>query len=402
MPAHRIPRWTPAELEILRAHYPARGIDVADQLPGRSWHSIYVKANKLGLKSTRQAAAPKPRIAGAQLDEAIRLREVEGWSFARIGAQFGTSEISATNAILIGLCTRRGYTPAERDSHGCLTEQGRERVRYALKKGLKAVDIQLRMGVSAACVAHQRRLYNRDLVGRGKALLPPPGGGEAYSGVKLSKAKKGEVEQLFLQGLGTAKISERTGVSKTSCTRIRTRLIKRLKRKGEVLPGCDDTGARHAQAESNRFIPESQKQALRSMLMDRIPVSRAAKIAAIGSCAAYKLRNAFAAELAERGETLPPPALPGRVTPGSFVQANWPPQGASEIYAFRQLLTEHGFDDAKSLWRRQKGAAEKAEARRPKTFEEQLALVEAGKLQITAAVGRAHLEPHFQDTRRAA
>jgi len=401
MSAHRIPRWTPAELAILQAQYPEMGIDVAAHLPGRSWHSIHVKAHKLGLKCRKVGDAPKPKLAGAELEEAIGLREGQGWSFARIGAKFGVSEGSANNAVLIALCTRRGFTPAERDQHGHLTEVGLERVRYALKKGLKGVDIQLRLGVSAGCVAEQRRRYNRDLLKRGKAMLPPPGGGEAYSGVKLGKSQKAEVERLFLQGLGTAKVAAQSGVSKTSCTRIRNRLIKRLKRKGETLPGCDAAGFRRVQAESTRFITEAQRDALRSMLLERIPVRRAANIAAIGGSSAYRIRDEFAAELAAAGKCLPPPLLPGRVPTNAFVQLHWPPAGPAEIYAFRELLRELTFEDAKVAWRRRKQEAARAEAERPKSFEEKLALVAAGKMKLSTSMNRAHLEPQYREERRA-
>lgn len=401
MPAHRTPRWTATEVAILQTQYPEMGIDVAAQLPGRSWHSIHVKAHKLGLKCRKVGDAPKPKLAGAELEEAIRLRESEGWSFARIGAKFGVAEASANNAVLIALCARRGFTPAERDRHGRLTEQGRERVRYALKKGLKGVDIQLRLGVSASCVAEQRRRYNRDLLERGKATLPPPGAGEAYSGAKLSKSKKADVERLFLEGLGTAKVADRSGVSKTSCTRIRNRLIKRLKRRGETLPGCDAGGVRHVQAESTRFITNAQRDALRSMLLERIPVSRAASIVAIGGSSAYRIRDELAAELAAAGECLPAPELPGRVRANAFVQSHWPPKGPAEIYSFRELLRDLTFEDAKVAWRRRKQEAARAEADRPKSFEEKLALVAAGKLKIAASMNRAHLEPQYHEERRA-
>jgi hypothetical protein len=401
MPAHRTPRWTSAELAILQAQYPEQGIDVAEQLPGRTWHSIHVKAHKLGLKSRKVADAPRLKLAGAELEEAIRLREDQRWSFARIGAKFGISEGSATNAVLIALCAKRGFTPAERDGHGHLTEQGLERVRYALKKGLKGVDIQLRLGVSAACVAEQRRRYNRDLLGRGKATLPPPGAGEAYSGVKLSKSKIAAVERLFMDGLGTAKASERSGVSKTSCTRIRNRLIKRLKRKGELLPGCDAQGVRRVQADSTRSITDAQRDALRSMLLERIPVSRAATIVAIGGCSAYRIRDELAAEMAAAGKSLPPPQRPGRVRPNAFLQSHWPPKGNAEIFAFRQLLRDLTFEDAKVAWRRRKQEAARAEAERPKSFEEQLALVEAGKLKLSTSISRAHLQPQYREERRA-
>lgn len=401
MPAHRTLRWTAAELAILQAQYPERGIDVAAQLPGRSWHSIHVKAHKLGLKCRKVGDAPRPKLAGAELEEAIRLRESEGWSFARIGAQFGVAEASANNAVLIALCSRRGFTPAERDRHGHLTEQGRERVRYALKKGLKGVDIQLRLGVSASCVAEQRRRYNRDLLERGKAALPPPGAGEAYSGVKLSKSQKTEVERLFLEGLGTAKVAERSGVSKTSCTRILNRLIKRLKRKGETLPGCDTQGVRHVQAVSTRFITDAQKLALRAMLLEQMPVSRAATIAAIGASSAYRIRDELAAELAAHGDSLPAPKLPGRVRTEAFAEKHWPPNGPAELYAFREMLQELAFDDAKAAWRQRKRDEARTEAERPKSFEEQLALVAAGKLKLGTSMNRAHLEPQYREERRA-
>lgn len=266
MPAHRSPRWSPAEVAILLDRYPSAGMaGVQLLLPGRSWHSIYVKASKLGLKSERVTDAPRAKLQGADLEEAIRLRETEGWSFGRIGALLGVAEASACNAVLIALCPRKGFVPAQRDPHGRLTAEGMERLRYALKKGLKGVDIQLRLGLSAACVAEQRRRYNRELKANGKVPLPPPGAGEQYSGVKLTRGMKVEVEELFLKGLGALKVSEHTGAAKTTCTRIRQRLVRRLRRKGEALPGCDVRGVRHVQADSSRFIPEECKAALRAI-----------------------------------------------------------------------------------------------------------------------------------------
>lgn len=392
MPAHRTPRWTAAELAVLCEQYPVHGIDIAAQLPGRSWQSIYVMASKLGLKSGRHGTARKSKLQGDDLEEAIRLREEDHWSFARIGARLGVAEASACNAVLIALCTRKGFTPAERNPHGRLTEAGRERIRLALKKGWKGVDIQLKLGVSAACVAEQRRRYNRELKERGKVLLPPPGGGQSYSGVKLTRAKRAEVEALFLEGLGTLKVSERAGVSKTSCTRIRNRLVRRLRKRGDTLPGCDLKGVRHVQVESSRFIADEQKQALRTMLLDRVPVRRAAELLAIGLCSAYRIRDVLAAELAERGEVLPKPILPGRVR--RAVDPDWPPHSAKDIYAFRELLhTMPSFDDAKVHWRRTRKAERVVEAQRPKTFEEQLELVAAGKLRLAPAMPRKHLEP---------
>lgn len=396
MPARRTPRFTPEELAILREHYPLRGAAVAELLPGRSVHAIRVKASRLGLHvppARSNAHSPKPKLSGDDLEQAIRLREDEGWSFERIGAHFGVAEAAATNAVLIALCPRKGFTAAERDHRGCLTEAGMERVRYALKKGLKGVDIQLRLGVSASCVAEQRRRYNAELKARGKAPLPAPGGGDAYSGVKLSRDRKSEVEALFMQGLGTLKVSERTGVSKTSCTRIRARLVRRLRRKGEVLPGCDAKGRRHVQAESARFVTDGQRQALRALLLDAVPVARAAKLCAIGACSAYRIRDALAAELAREGQALPEPQWRTGPRRKSAQDRYWPPDGTKEIYAFRALLRTMPFDEAKARWRADRREEHLAELRRPRTFEEQLARVAAGELGITAALPRQHLEP---------
>lgn len=394
MSKRKAPPWTSQEIAILREHYPDGGLDgVADLLPERSWTAIYVMANKLGLRTAVVADAPEPRLRGAALEEAIRLREEQGWSFARIGAHFGVAEASACNAVLIALCPRKGYRPAERDAHGRLTPAGLERVRYALKKGLKGVDIQLRLGVSASCVAEQRRRYNRELRARGKAELPLPGNGEAYSGVKLTRERIARVEALFLSGLGTLKVSERSGVSKTSCTRIRNRLIRRLKRKGQVLPGSDASGARHVQAESARKIAPEQREQLVALLRDRVPVRRAAAMLAIGTCSAYRMRDALRAELAAGGEELPPPILPGRVR-STRPDPYWPPTGNKEIFAFRAMLATMSLDKAKAEWRRSRAEADRAERQRPKSFAEQLQLVEAGKVRLVQAQPRAHMQPH--------
>lgn len=405
MPAHPIPRWTPAEVALLRRHYPSGGVEAARAaLPHRSWRSIHVKAHKLGIACAYRGHAPGPCLSGPELEEAIRLREEQGWSFARIGAHFGVAEAAACNAVLIALCPRRGYTPAQRDDYGHLTAEGKERVRYALKKGLKAVDIQLRLGVSAACVAEQRRRYNRDLAERGKALLPPPGGGERYSGVKLTRAERQQVEALYLQGLGVLKIAARTGVSKTTCTRIRERLVRRLRRKGECLPGCDLTGVRRAQADSKAHVHPSQVEALRRLLLDGIPVLRAARQTAIGTCTAYRLRDRLAADLAAEGRALPAPRLPGRSRRAASPDPFWPPHGTGQLFAFRALLAEMPFDAAKARWRTdrrdERDAARTADAERPRTFEDQLARVAAGA-SLTRALPRNHLEPHYNPGARA-
>lgn len=396
----RTPRWTAPELALLRAHYPAEGIEVAARLPGRTWAAIHVKAHKLGLSTTHLAHAPRPKLSGPDLEVAIRLREEQHWSFARIGAKFGIAESSACNAVLIALCPRRGYTPAERDPKGRLTPAGRDRLRYALKKGLKGIDIQLRMGVSAACVAEQRRRYNRELKAAGKAVLPPPGHGEAYSGVKLSRAAKAQVEELFLTGLGTLKVSTRTGVSKTSCTRIRTRLIRRLRRQGQVLPGCDASGTRHLTMLSAAFVTPEQLRLLRAALRQGVPVLRAARTYAIGTSKAYQLRDQLQAELAARGEVLPAPIRAGRVPAGHFDQPHWPPQGPALLYAFRKLLQTLPFDQARDHWLEQQDSQRAADRQTvraaepaPLTFEQQLARVASGQVGLIQTAPRPFRDP---------
>lgn len=394
MAARKSPPWERHEIAILREFYPQGGLDaVTDLLADRSWHAIHVKAHKLGLRCEKVTDAPKGKLQGDDLEEAIRLREDDKWGFARIGAKFGISEASACNAVVAALCTRRGYTPAQRDEHGRLTEEGIARLRLALKKGLKGIDIQLRLGLSAGRIAEERRRYNRDLKARGLALLPPPGGGEQYSGVRLGRTQRAEVEALLMQGLGSKKINERTGVSHTSIGRIRARLVKRLKRKGETLPGCDAQGVRHVQAESARFVPDECKAAFRALLLDAVPTRRAAELTVIGLSTAYRLRDQFALELRAEGKELPAPKLPGRVRGGGYPRSpDWPPRGAADIYAFRQMMGELGFDAAKARWRADRRAARQAEAVRPKSFEEQLARVARGEIGIAPAMQRRHLE----------
>jgi hypothetical protein len=274
----KAPAWTQEELAVLTEIYPAAGLNgVADVLSERSWSAIYVMANRLRLQAPL-TAAPKTKLSGPRLEEAIRLREVEGWAFARIAVHYGIAETSASNAILIALCPRKGFTPAERDDKGRLLPRGIERLRWMLKKGLKPVDIQLRLGLSAGRIAEERRRYNADLKAAGKALLPPPGNGERYSGARISRDVLKQVESLLLTGLGTPKVADRTGVSKVHCQRVRAKLLARLKRRGQTIPGCDANGRRVRLFENAAMIPDTAKQALRALLLDRVPVRRAARL----------------------------------------------------------------------------------------------------------------------------
>ncbi|CAD7335215.1 MULTISPECIES: hypothetical protein [unclassified Sphingobium] len=394
MPRSKAPAWTSQEIAILQDIYPREGINgAADALPDRSWQAIYVMASKLGIRSSVVTDAPKPALAGPELEEAIRLREQEGWSFARIGAHLGVCESSACNAVLIALCPRKGFTPAQRDNKGRLTAEGLERLRLMLRKGMKAVDIQLQLGLSASRIAEERRRYRADLRARGKAPLPQPGGGEAYSGVKLTKAARAEVEQLLLQGYGAQKVTERTGVSNTSVGRIRNRLIRRLRRKGETLPGCDRDGRRVSAAKvSKLYIPAEAVEALRQRILAREPVARAAAELGIGGSSAYKIRDALAAELRAQGEELPAPIRLGRgkEARSRAASARWLPKG--QIHRFRQLSIEHGHDQAKRMILEEIAEEKTARVSRKLTFEEQLAAVREGKATITTK---------FQPTRRA-
>lgn len=385
------PPWTSEERAILAELYPTEGLNgVTDALPERSWCAIQQMAHKMGLKTVIVGSAPKPKLQGSRLAEAVRLREEENWSFARIGAAMGVSEAGACNAVMAELCVRKGHRPARRDRFGRLYPEEVDRLRLMLRKGLRGIEIQLRMGISAGRIAEERRRYSRELKANGKAPLPPPGGGVAYSGVKLTKAKRAEVETLFQQGLGTAKISERTGVSKTSCTRIRNRLVRRLARKGLTLTGCDARGVRHAQAESARFVTDAQRDALRALLMEQWPVARAARHVVIGNSTAYRIRDELVRDLARRGEALPPPRLPGRSREGLAHDPHWPPIGVKQIYAFRKLLATMTFDDAKTHWCHERAEERRAEAGRPKSFEEQLEAVRAGaKIAIRQPIRKA-------------
>lgn len=387
MPRSKPPAWSAQELAILDDVFPREGVNgAADALPDRSWQAINVMASKRGLRSPVVGNAPEPKLKGERLEEAIRLREELGWSFARIGATFGVAEASACNAVLIALCPRKGFTPAQRDPNGRLTAEGLDRLRLALRKGMKGVDIQLRLGVSASCVAEQRRRYRADLKARGKAALPAPGNGDTYSGVKLTPADRREVERLLLEGYGAKRISEQTRASNTTVGRIRNRLIKRLARRGEALPGCDNKGCRRGPAKASRqFLIDEVRDAFRERLLDRQPVRRAAHELGISTAAAYRLRDAIGAEMAARGEELPAPILPGRTR----VARPWLPPGKATTY--RRLTHEYGIEEAKHLIlaevdaeKRAAAEARAAERARPKTFEEQLAAVAAGRGLVPA------------------
>lgn len=393
----KLPRYTDADLQWLRVNYEHLGARRSAEHLGRPIQGIRVMASKLGLHTMADARARKCSLHGPDLEEAIRLREEEGWPFKRIGEKFGYCEAATSNAVLIALCPRKGHRPAQRDSHGFLLPEEIERMRLMLRKGLKGVEIQLRMGISAACVAEQRRRYRADLKARDKAPLPPPGAGERYSGARVAKTDRRRVEELLLQGYGGPRASKLTGVSKTVCTRIRAALVKRLARKGECLPGCDIRGVRHVQRPGLRNIHPAQIEAMTQLLADGIPVRRAGNIAGIGHCSAYKIRDALNADRAAKG--LPPIARVYVNTKSgrkAAKAAEWL-KGPHDIVRFRELIIELGYDAAipamkRELIERERAAqaAREAERIRPKTFEEQLARVRDGaKIEIRQPIRKA-------------
>lgn len=401
MPRPKAPAWTPEEIAVLREIYPAGGINaVTDLLPERSWQAIFVMGSKLGIRSTVVTEAPKARLQGARLERAIVMREEQGWSFARIGAELGVSEASACNAVLIALCTRRGYRPAERDGKGRLMPEGLERLRYALRKGYKGVDIQLRLGLSASRIAEERRRYSAELKAGGKVPLPPPGGGEAYSGVKVPRAMIAEIEAAFMEGLGTLKVHERTGASKTTITRTRERLIARLKRKGQCLPGCDLDGKRVRYTDHFFQIPDAARAEFRRLVLEeRMSARRAGLHAGIGGSEAHRMREAMVAEFATAGQPLPPTRrLPSRGPAYHRVMAEDAllPTGKAAMAAYRQFAAVHGYPAARQKLtddRAAAAAAAREEARRPKSFDEQLALVAAGKARVVANIPLRRPDP---------
>lgn len=389
--------YSQADIEWLRDNYGPLGPRRCAEHLGRTRRALYAKANQLGLHSKGEQRARTPLLAGDELEEAIKLREDENWSFARIGKRFGVCEAAATNAVLIALCPRKGHTPARRDAHGGLLPAEIDRMRLMLQMGIKAVDIQLRMGVSSACVAEQRRRYQADLAARERAPLPPYGNGERYSGVRVSKADRRRVEAMLLQGYGSTRTCRETGVSNTVCKSVRNDLVKRLARKGQSLPGCDIDGRRLHQLPGLRNVHPAQVEAMKVLLREGMAARRAANLTGIGHCSGYRIRDEVDAERAEQG--LPPLERAGVNSTAerrAARAARWL-KGPRDIVRFRALIIEHGYEAAipamkAEIEQRQidARAAREAERIRPKSFEEQLARVRAGaKLAIRQPIRKA-------------
>lgn len=280
-------------------------------------------------------------LHGPLLDRAVHLFDVDGLSMEAVAREVDMSAPTVQNAVYAALCAKRGYSPAERDGNGYLTAVGRERLRELLREGMKHVDIQVRLAVSAGTVSNERRAYNADLKARGKRPLPLPNDGEAYSGLRLTNAQRKEVEAHLLAGLGSVKVSALTGVSKTVCVRIRLKLMVRLKRKGQLLAGCDASGRRVKLVDQGARVPDADRERFRSLLLDRVPVKRAALMANIGASSAYRLRDEFRDELASRGETLPGIKRLGRVNgPIADARATWLPKGRKNYVLYRAKIAE--------------------------------------------------------------
>lgn len=383
----KAPPWTSEEFAILEEYYPREGVNgCADLLPERSWQAIQQMAHRLGLKSPYVLIPTnKPKLSGEDLEAAIRLREL-GQGFKTIGLQFGVSEISAQNAVLIALCPRRGFTPAERDENGHLLAQGLIRLRSMLQKGRKGVEISLQLGLSAGRIAEERRRYNAELKALGKRPLPPAGNGERYSGARIARDVYKQVDALLLEGHGAPRVSDRTKVSRTHVLRRRTKLIRRLKRKGECLPGCDIDGKRVAYKDSLASVHPIQRDILRRELMKGVPVARAAKIAVVGSAFAYDFRNDLKAELEKQGRALPAIVRLGRVKAEAVDRSlNWLPIGKKNLIVYRRHLVATRGDEveAKRLTIAElMPKAVPAAPKRPLSFEEKLALVAAGKARV--------------------
>lgn len=386
---HKPPPWSREELAILAEIYPREGIEgAADALPERSWGAITMMAAKLQIRSPFAGAGRSPTLEGNRLEEAIELREHSGWSFERIGKHFGISEIAAQNAILIALCPRKGFTPAERGPGGNLLPEGVARLREMLADGMKAVDISAQLGLSAATVSRERRIYAAELDAKG-AVLPPPGGGRRYSDAKIAADVYQQVDQLLMQGYGAPRIAGWTSVSKTHVQRRRLKLVRQLAREGQCLPGCDSRGKRIAYKDSLASVTDTQRTILREELLKGTAVSRAAKLAVVGGSYAYHFRDELKAELEKAGRALPAPVRLGRVRAADIDRTlNWLPTGKRNLITFRRHLKDAG-DPIEAKRRTIAELMPKpvpAAPPRKRTFEELLTALARGEVTVSEKI----------------
>lgn len=97
-------RWTPAEVETLRAHYAtARMEDLLPMLPGRTASKIWQKAAGLGLKKSRALIADMARESMAKPDHPARLsRFAKGHSTWNAGTSYTAGGRSAETRFKAG------------------------------------------------------------------------------------------------------------------------------------------------------------------------------------------------------------------------------------------------------------------------------------------------------------
>jgi hypothetical protein len=279
-------------------------------MPHRSKVAITAKANGMGLrgpKNWRNAAAGN--CSGEQLERAIELYERGNIAWTDIGAAAGCSATSAQNAVLIALCERRGFAPAERTERGSITPAGIERLRELMRQGKKGVEIQLEAGVTASVASRERRAYERELAVAGAEPLPARNDGQPYSGVRLTTEHRRNVESLLLQGFGIILAGRKSGVGQQSVRIIRADLVRRLKSVGVAMPGCDLDGNRLETISAHPLKKSDEEIAkLRALLVDqRLPVKDAAPLAGMSTAVAYKYARAIADVLAADGQEMPKP-----------------------------------------------------------------------------------------------
>lgn len=392
---HRL--WTRREDQILIDHFQrSGGRFCAEQLKGRTFDAVCQRAVKLGVNNN-VAAGLRKSIDGDNLARALEMRKA-GKSYRAIGEEFGCCESAAANALLAAQCIDAGFVPAKRDGTGGLIAKDVARLRKMLRAGMKGCDIQLQMAISASAICNHRRKYNKELKALGKRPLPPAGAGLAYSGRKLKPAQKAEVRKLLMEGFGVYKIEQRTGVSKSQALRIRARLVKTLRRKGQYLPGCDLSGKRLVTKESVKDIPPVLIDEMRRRILAREPISRAAHEIGLGTCAGYRIRDQLKAEYQARGMTLPVPVRLGSSKLARELSANakWLPK--DRIYEYRALLLDHDIAEAKRIMLerfRAEDDARRIELGEPKkpitapapkrmTFEEQMAAIANGAKLVPA------------------
>ncbi len=286
-------------------------------LPKRSLDGVRQQAVNQGLE-WEHAVKHRGLVSPVPVHDLPRVLAMhnDGQSHEEIATAFGICPASAANALAVAKCRASGRTPARRAPDGSLMIKDLKRLHALFEAGARGVDIQVELGISASSVSTHRRRRNAELKAQGLPPLPPAGGGQRYCGARMSAADRRAVVALFMEGYGAKTIARRIGIGQTTAKRVRDQLIKKLKRRGESLPGCDANGKRLKVKEPSRKLDPAAVEALRAHLLNRIPVQRASRFTGIGITSAYRIRDALAAELAAEGKLLPKPKLPGKSSEG--------------------------------------------------------------------------------------